>query len=221
MLKKVFLIFFLIFIITGCNVNYELNLENGKIEENIIMEFDKKDCNDERIECETYINNTLNSLHSLDSYPEYSYDYNENGNSIIVKLNYLYDSLEEWKEHNVYETLFNEVLITKNELKLNGYAQDTERSIISNYSVTLHTDREVNVSNANSVDKARGIYKWEFASNSQNINIDIEFADINKASPINTMQDIFITVLIVIGILSLAGIIFLFVKLKIKNSNKI
>ena len=38
MLKKTLLLFFLIFIITGCNVNYELNLENGKIEENIIME---------------------------------------------------------------------------------------------------------------------------------------------------------------------------------------
>ena len=77
MLKKTLLLFFLIFITTGCNVNYELNLENGKIEENIIMEFDKKDCNDEGIVCETYVRNTLNSLHSLDSYPEYSYDYKE------------------------------------------------------------------------------------------------------------------------------------------------
>lgn len=222
MKRKICLVLVFLLFAAGCDVDYTLEMENDEIKENIVIEFEEEDCNEDNIECRQYVEDTLRLTHSVDNYPEYDMEYSEENGNVTVRLQYTYESIDDWKNNNIYETLFNEVQITENVVKLNGYASDTEVGNISNYKVTLQTDRDIKISNASNKDVEGGKYEWNFNSTMENFNIDLEFQEKTKTEEaIDSLSSIFIIVLIIIGILSAIGIICFVFFVKSRHSNKI
>lgn len=219
-MKKKLILLFLLFFLTGCSVEYNLDFSDKKFEEKIkIGAFDK------------------NEIGAFDLYEPFAYDdgiTSENYN-LDYKDNYLYldyeYSISKFRISNTLTECYDLSGVTSDDdgyyyiltsekfkcLDYDGYVADEVR-------INFTTGYKVVETNADSVND--GVYTWiinESNSNSKPINIklDSKVLEENSNKESNNYKNLF-NYLIFVGIfIGIILLIFIFIKLKSKNANSI
>ena len=233
-MKKIYL-FLIMFLLTGCSAEYNLN-----IEENIYNEtFTVMGNYNEKIDNDTFVNviNDYNSKNILidysiqpgdtrnEDFPLYYNIYNKkliNDNYYGLELSYSYDKIEEYKKSTIVNELFKNVYLTDNFIKMSEV-----KDIYSNYpyldniSISFKTDKII--TSINSDEETDGIYYWYVnKDNYESKSINIEFTDskldvIANKTKKNADDFINIVILVVIVVI-LIGVVVVYER--VKKSNK-
>ncbi|MFI3307317.1 MAG: lipoprotein [Mycoplasmatota bacterium] len=211
-MKKIILIFIITLLLTGCTVDYELEIKNGQFNENITFYFDEDEENDKNylIGTDRYAlyelwNGKLYNLETSENSVtyDYSFTYEEYQNSLAIA--YCYD------EYDFSEDSDNYYISTSNQF--NCLVQDyiTADSI----RVIITTNHDVISNNASIIEDNK--YIWEF-NNDNYTNNPIEIV-ISKSYN-NDMETFVLLSVVVILLVGITGTI-LFVKRKNSERNKI
>ena len=194
-MKKVryIIIILLIFIVTGCNIKYNISFNETNVNENIEISGLNGNLQNDLIDPIYYF------------FQGYPYDILSNPDSSNVKQTWL--SLDDFKDNSV---LFKE-FIDNNSIKINGkkvvidlYVNDNVQSYLELYGKPENIEFSLiipyYVSSHNATDVNGDIYTWKI-SNIENTHIKINF-DMGKSK--NFMKNIFsictiVIVLVIIG----------------------
>lgn len=208
-MKKVryIIIILLIFIVTGCNIKYNISFNETNVNENIEISGLNGNLQNDLIDPIYYF------------FQGYPYDILSNPDSSNVKQTWL--SLDDFKDNSV---LFKE-FIDNNSIKINGkkvvidlYVNDNVQSYLELYGKPENIEFSLiipyYVSSHNATDVNGDIYTWKI-SNIENTHIKINF-DMGKSK--NFMKNIFSICTIVIVLVIIGSTIVYFVNKNKKNN---
>jgi len=184
-MKKIFL-FFLIMLLSGCAIKYDLTINNDLgVEEDIkVMEL-KSTLNKYVVSVEDFINQSLNYYKSDDKYKIYNIiDDSKDGYAIGNAYNN-YINIEDYCNNSVAKDSFfkecnceqdgNLVTITMEAVDFNEYlfSSELEESIIKNAELNIFLPYKVISSNSNS--NKDNIYTWEYGLDNYKNDVVIVF----------------------------------------------
>ena len=216
-MKKIIIILILsIFLLSGCSVQYNLEINKEGFKENIsIGKFDADNVEGfQYLTPYAIVNGVNQEFYKLDYSNQIlnlSYDYGVYNYDMSEALNQCYDMSNFSYDNNYY------YILTSGEFKClsyMGYTTDEVR-------INIKSDYNVVESNADLVEN--NVYTWIINKNNKgNKPIDIVF-DINNSNNLkgNNKLSQFSTFFLVIGAFVIVGIIILFVYLHGKKKNKI
>lgn len=220
MKNKIYILIILaLFTLTGCNVNYDANIQNGKVEENIELKFHIDECPADDFECEQYIEGTKNNYIN-EGYPAYNYNYTRNGNYVTVYFNYTYNSIEEYFDSKIFGMAFGDKKITKNKITLKELAIPEEDINIEDFKIKIKSDKVLKNTNATTIDKKNNTYIWNFSKKDAGENIEFELVNLKTSKDFDTTTFINIGGIILITLISIIFILLIFFAKK-KNVNKV
>ena len=144
-MKKRLGILFILFILTGCTANYNLNIEGNTITENISgtvskSEYEIKSSDTSENEIYSFLNNDQNALFDSDSV--YLRTIDDKGNKINYNFTYTYNN--NFNKSNIINTCFENHLVEENDeylyVRLSGkfyckYADKININVTSNNAV--------------------------------------------------------------------------------------
>ena len=218
-MKKILLILFSL-LLTGCTLNYDLEIkedltviENIKVLDNSSY-FDK----DGKVE-DTYKKIVDIAMHEKGYL---KYDYLKENNSYGGKLTQTYASLEDYINKSLsYKEMYDEIRIDKNEniitinsigdLKIEKVSYNVEDTsdvrIPENVYFSIQLPFKVESHNADKVDTDYNVYYWIIDENTtKDKNIEISFNTNNKHRSIKKFLDkIDYTIILIIGIIIMIG----------------
>ena len=218
-MKKILLLFICIFLITGCDVTYNLTIEDGNFTEQIIIPFSRQTTTEEmmtrylkskltittdRYE-DTYYNMGVET--TFDFYNliyDYKFDYEGFKKSFFVDICYPNMSIKDNEEE----------IIIKSSKGFKCLNPDNE-VIADSVKINIKTDLEVLENNADSIDD--DIYTWNIDYNNnetREINLKLKKEEVKK-------EYNFSFVYYIIGAIIVIGFIFVFMKIKFKRVNDI
>lgn len=228
-MKKVLLLLLMLFCITGCNINYELNYKNsGKISEKleVFVEYDIINLYDEN--SEGYFTDVFYSYKTAYNLKNYKYKISELGTNSKITVSKIHSSLHSVISNDLLDTIFANKNVTENNGEITMYLsdylylQDDEWDIPAEPINVVIKSNYIVKSNAQEVNEFLGIYKWTFNPDDPNQTLDITFT--NKLNVTAWMFNLNIVFYIIALLLVALFIIYLFIKFykgKIKNVNKI
>ena len=207
-LKSIILLIIPLFLLTACNVDYKLTENSdGTYDEIIKLKFDKSNCSDGSASCEENINTMLNTVVEVSNYPRYEKNYSEENNNIYLVLKYKYSSLEELKEKNPYDTVYQNVKIDKSHILLTNPAQDMENSSNVKYKGTIELNHYIDDANGTKV-RGKNAYYWKFNSkNASKIKINISDKTIEEVSNANNRILFIISFVVIIILIILVALV--------------
>lgn len=227
-LKKITLVIMFMFLLSGCDVTYNLKIgEDLKVKEEI-KALEKKEYNDL---AHDFLLDRISV--SFSSRYEEIYDYSaisedtKIGNKVVRN----YSSLSEYKsESNIFKDLVKNYFITetpdivnlKVTLSDSIYDPNDIAYIIIPENVSINIDLPFKVTNSNADSNKGNIYTWKIDQNKRNVDIILSF-DKNRLSNQIYVLNIGIRydILLVVGIIISVSIIALIVFKKVRGINKV
>lgn len=184
---KVILLLIICFMMSGCSVEYTLNIdENLNFTENVSLYENK--------EYFGYLNQTVDEYVELnkkyyednDTYKGFTYKILENDNSVKLDAKKKKMTIEDFNNNSiVFNTLFSQIIAEKNgnELKIrttdyNGETFFRESFTLRDISYdkadfTIKSPLKLIGTNADVIDEKRGEYTWHFSRNKEGKNIEL------------------------------------------------
>ncbi len=223
-MKKIKLIFLvgLVFVITGCDVNYNLTIEENSMTESVDFLYDNTAENKSIID--NYLKSDYMAYYDMDSRTTHNYEKKEieNDNNVGMNLSYRFqgDRLQNsslldmcYYKKSIVKT-DDEIVITTDG-KTTCFYKDTTRNI-DRLVINITTDLKVTENNADEVDG--NTYKWIIDdSNYQNHPITMKI-DLTEKSGIPFV----IIALCIIGSIVVLGVIILIhIRIKNKKNNEL
>lgn len=226
-MKKKLVIIIICLLSTGCTVEYNLNVDNQKIQEDIIINVDDLANLDE--EMYNQLTNSKNKVY-LQEDKYYENRYTEDDNTLTSNFKFTHD-LEKYNQATVLDLCYSnrDIEITKEEIKIStkgsfscAFTEFGEN--ITNAKIKITTDLKVLENNADEING--NTYIWNINESNylnkpidiamkknKNIKQTIKDIEVNSAS-----KDLFI---IYGGLALLICLVILLITIKIRKNNKI
>lgn len=218
-MKKIIILLFLIFLVTGCSSQYNLYISNDNIEENIVLKIEKP-----------VIDNSLNSFVEVDDrvtpfvngnqYPFYNnydivYDKNviDDNNFYYVTFNYKYKDFD-FSNSYLLNSCFEKHIYSYDKYYYFRLSGQFSCLYSSSMDINIKSDNKVIYNNADEVNK--NVYTWHI--NSQNVSDVLIEMKIDKNNDSFYLKIFFVGLFIVIIVLLF--FLFKFLK-KTKSCNSI
>lgn len=174
----------LIFVLTGCNVDYTSTIHsNQTISEQIEITLEKESIPDTSISYEEYFSSLYSEYANIEKYnvKNYSVEYKYTDDEIIAIYSREYNSLESYITNCPWQIIFNKNNsdIIKKEIEFdNSEVLKRADSIYvddQKYKFTINSDKSISNSNAHTKNTTKGEYVWEFVNkNPDNISYTIK-----------------------------------------------
>jgi len=220
---KFIILFFCIFLLSGCSVEYNLTIDESTMEEDINAIFDKA--------TESEIANRMErvrrtSYYNLDTRENeyYNFKKREDENNIILNYNYIYTSNNLYKSEAASRCYYKRIVnVTDDYITIDTDEQvaclykDGEKQI-DNITVNIKTNLPVVSNNADNV--TSNTYTWYINDDNYTnkpISIKIEKQEAGEPFDIESIS----VLIVVIVFLILCIIIYLIMRVKHKKNNKI
>lgn len=219
-MKKILILIALLFL-TGCDIKYNLNFEDDKIEENIkviIPKSEKEKYND-------LINSTPYAILDGIDQIEYNHKFRKLLKNNIGYYNYVY-SFSDFGRSYYGKSCFNALSFTKND---NTYTLSTSKGFqcmvlnynkVDNIEITITSDRYVLDSNADIVKGKK--YIWNINNdNASDKYIQITFGDVREKTIIDFIEENLILIIVIGSLILLVGSSFIIIKSLSEKNNEL
>lgn len=222
---------------SACNVNYSATLdENEAITERIEVALPIEVCYESNeanppSSCEEYITNIYNNMKNNYSLNEYDLQVTENDEQATAVFIHKYNSIDEFKDSNLYLIAFSERNIDGNKFNFSNFiSQDNMDSIggisseLEEFNVKLSSNKNNIINtNAESINKETNTYEWKFNPSGDRGTIQFEIGDPSKNIVTNKIIESSSNYLIyiIVGGIIIVFIILLIILAKLKNANRV
>jgi len=221
-MKKLILILFSIFFLTGCDVDYNLNIDSKYMTESIDFVLENNQDNLNRVN--NFNKNKLASYFDMDLNKSHYYDSNlDIGNNINLNYTYKYTG-ENLKKSQFINYCFYKFNVIKNDTYIiietnDGISCKYKDGIEQFDKLNINIKTKLKVEDNNADKSFNGKYTWVIDDNNySNKNIYIKINHTPKANGISPT----VAILIGVSVVLLIGlVIFIFVNNSSKKNNKI
>lgn len=172
-LKKIFILLCGIFILSGCSVEYNININDFEFTENVNIYAD----NEKEVKSlEFYLNEDIVAF----SYDDRDFLYNTeaiSGNKEGINLNFKYTDLAAYSLSSFFEQCYEKSNISTDEEKIyikatNYICQGYNYNNVTSAVINLTTNHEVVSHNADKIDN--GIYIWNLGNSGKDIDLELK-----------------------------------------------
>ena len=211
---KIFLLFIFTILLTGCSCNYELNISDDKVVENVDISLPYSMDSDDRNKFLDYTKiDNLAVVGGLDN-PYYDMSARADNYGDVYNFNYSYDKEHPIKnartmqscfeKYKVEETSSYYMFVFRGEFKCKYKFDDVN--------ITVKTNNEVPKHNSTDYDEKEGVYRWKIdSSNASDVDIKLLVQKDKYPEKIKEQSNnLFINIFLIVGILVsiVGGIIF-------------
>ena len=211
---KIFLLFIFTILLTGCSCNYELNISDDKVVENVDISLPYSMDSDDRSKFLEYTKvDNLAVVGGLDN-PYYDMSARADNYGDVYNFNYSYDKEHPIKnaramkscfeKYKVEETSSYYMFVFRGEFKCKYKFDDVN--------ITVKTNNEVPKHNSTDYDEKEGVYRWKIdSSNASDVDIKLLVQKDKYPEKIKEQSNnLFINIFLIVGILVsiVGGIIF-------------
>ena len=213
-MKKIILLFMFTILLTGCSCDYELNISDDKVVENVDISLPYSMDSDDRSKFLEYTKvDNLAVVGGLDN-PYYDMSARADNYGDVYNFNYSYDKEHPIKnaramkscfeKYKVEETSSYYMFVFRGEFKCKYKFDDVN--------ITVKTNNEVPKHNSTDYDEKEGIYRWKIdSSNASDVDIKLLVQKDKYPEKIKEQSNnLFINIFLIVGILVsiVGGIIF-------------
>lgn len=213
-MKKIVLLFMFTILLTGCSCDYELNISDDKVVENVDISLPYSMDSDDRRKFLEYTKvDNLAVVGGLDN-PYYDMSARADNYGDIYNFNYSYDKEHPIKnaramqscfeKYKVEETSSYYMFVFRGEFKCKYKFDDVN--------ITVKTNNEVPKHNSTDYDEKEGVYRWKIdSSNASDVDIKLLVQKDKYPEKIKEQSNnLFINIFLIVGILVsiVGGIIF-------------
>lgn len=213
-MKKIILLFMFTILLTGCSCDYELNISDDKVVENVDISLPYSMDSDDRSKFLEYTKvDNLAVVGGLDN-PYYDMSARADNYGDIYNFNYSYDKEHPIKnartmqscfeKYKVEETSSYYMFVFRGEFKCKYKFDDVN--------ITVKTNNEVPKHNSTDYDEKEGVYRWKIdSSNASDVDIKLLVQKDKYPEKIKEQSNnLFINIFLIVGILVsiVGGIIF-------------
>lgn len=213
-MKKIILLFMLTILLTGCSCDYELNISDDKVVENVDISLPYSMDSDDRSKFLEYTKvDNLAVVGGLDN-PYYDMSARADNYGDVYNFNYSYDKEHPIKnartmqscfeKYKVEETSSYYMFVFRGEFKCKYKFDDVN--------ITVKTNNEVPKHNSTDYDEKEGVYRWKIdSSNASDVDIKLLVQKDKYPEKIKEQSNnLFINIFLIVGILVsiVGGIIF-------------
>ena len=213
-MKKIVLLFMFTILLTGCSCDYELNISDDKVVENVDISLPYSMDSDDRSKFLEYTKvDNLAVVGGLDN-PYYDMSARADNYGDIYNFNYSYDKEHPIKnartmqscfeKYKVEETSSYYMFVFRGEFKCKYKFDDVN--------ITVKTNNEVPKHNSTDYDEKEGVYRWKIdSSNASDVDIKLLVQKGKYPEKIKEQSNnLFINIFLIVGILVsiVGGIIF-------------
>lgn len=223
----------MLFILTGCSANYEIDYSNNIYNESLITFGSITDINYKNEIDNYYLRNYFLTSYKvqtgdmsendvLNNYSIYNKELVNESNNYGLKLGYSYDNKDDYMESSIVYRLFSSFKIDDNYIKLDGIKNIFNNyEMLDNIKITFSTDKYVIDSNCDEVKDNK--YIWYIDKNNyQNKFIEISLVsdkiELYKKNIEKNYDNIVTFIIVVVSIICLLYILVIYNK--VKKSNK-
>lgn len=221
-MKKI-LILLSVFLLTGCSVEYNLNFNDEKLEENISIILSGDSYNDVAIE--QLKKEKVFAIYDGIGKEEYDITFKDNNDIFTSNYKHTY-SLEDYNRGTIINQCYDAIGFAKNEDEYMLTTSNEFRCLYYNYmdvdsvKISITTNHKVVSNNADMVEK--NTYIWEInESNAKNKPIRIVFSEETKKSLWDIIVEMNVLYFFLIAVVIAGGIIFTLAYMKDKKNNTI
>ena len=213
-MKKIILLFMFTILLTGCSCDYELNISDDKVVENVDITLPYSMDSDDRNKFLDYTKiDNLAVVGGLDN-PYYDMSARADNYGDVYNFNYSYDKEHPIKnattmqscfeKYKVEETSSYYMFVFRGEFKCKYKFDDVN--------ITVKTNNEVPKHNSTDYDEKKGVYRWKIdSSNASDVDIKLLVQKDKYPEKIKEQSNnLFINIFLIVGILVsiVGGIIF-------------
>ena len=213
-MKKIVLLFMFTILLTGCSCDYELNISDDKVVENVDITLPYSMDSDDRNKFLDYTKiDNLAVVGGLDN-PYYDMSARADNYGDVYNFNYSYDKEHPIKnaramkscfeKYKVEETSSYYMFVFRGEFKCKYKFDDVN--------ITVKTNNEVPKHNSTDYDEKEGVYRWKIdSSNASDVDIKLLVQKDKYPEKIKEQSNnLFINIFLIVGILVsiVGGIIF-------------
>ena len=213
-MKKIVLLFMFTILLTGCSCDYELNISDDKVVENVDISLPYSMDSDDRNKFLDYTKiDNLAVVGGLDN-PYYDMSARADNYGDVYNFNYSYDKEHPIKnartmqscfeKYKVEETSSYYMFVFRGEFKCKYKFDDVN--------ITVKTNNEVPKHNSTDYDEKDGVYRWKIdSSNASDVDIKLLVQKDKYPEKIKVQSNnLFINIFLIVGILVsiVGGIIF-------------
>ena len=213
-MKKIILLFMFTILLTGCSCDYELNISDDKVVENVDITLPYSMDSDDRNKFLDYTKiDNLAVVGGLDN-PYYDMSARADNYGDVYNFNYSYDKEHPIKnaramkscfeKYKVEETSSYYMFVFRGEFKCKYKFDDVN--------ITVKTNNEVPKHNSTDYDEKEGVYRWKIdSSNASDVDIKLLVQKDKYPEKIKEQSNnLFINIFLIVGILVsiVGGIIF-------------
>lgn len=213
-MKKIVLLFMFTILLTGCSCDYELNISDDKVVENVDISLPYSMDSDDRSKFLDYTKiDNLAVVGGLDN-PYYDMSARADNYGDVYNFNYSYDKEHPIKnartmqscfeKYKVEETSSYYMFVFRGEFKCKYKFDDVN--------ITVKTNNEVPKHNSTDYDEKEGVYRWKIdSSNASDVDIKLLVQKDKYPEKIKEQSNnLFINIFLIVGILVsiVGGIIF-------------
>lgn len=213
-MKKIVLLFMFTILLTGCSCDYELNISDDKVVENVDISLPYSMDSDDRSKFLEYTKiDNLAVVGGLDN-PYYDMSARADNYGDVYNFNYSYDKDHPIKnartmkscfeKYKVEETSSYYMFVFRGEFKCKYKFDDVN--------ITVKTNNEVPKHNSTDYDEKEGVYRWKIdSSNASDVDIKLLVQKDKYPEKIKEQSNnLFINIFLIVGILVsiVGGIIF-------------
>ena len=224
--KKYIIVLYLLFLTTGCDLTYRINIdENINVEEVVMLSEDYSVILTYTSKPTEYIQKNLDDVKGYDSYKDYAIDTYNSNNNVIGRGTRKYTSLNDYKIGSVFlSEMFKDINISDNDgiisidmIPVESFPYFEEStiydSLLNNAYIEISLPYKVINSNADKINNR--VYKWEINKEEKLKEINITF-DSTK----NLDKKIPLSILILSGFILLVATFGLYVYIQYKKNSK-
>ena len=233
--KVLFLIVFM-FILSGCNINYSVNIKsNGKVEEKFVMTFDEKDVDSHNPKA--LINDTIKTYKENGMYKDYSFKVNLSGKNSTITAYRKYNSLNEYiSKSELLPSIFEKTsyiddygikgLITTGEYYYDALFDKTmvtvDEPTIENVDINIHSQFDLLENNASNIDDNNTMH-WNINDENKTFSINFKYNNSKRYDIIikDYLKENWISIIIVGLVIVSIIIVINYIKNQDKLNNKI
>lgn len=182
--RKFLILGLLIFIITGCSVDYDLVItSNHKVKEEIKLYVKNDQLIDDSNSVRGYLKKQIASYKNTNDYNYYDFSYKVGKDISYVQLKTWYPSMERYQDVSSYKTLFENINYLKQEKytivetygkyfysSIYGESPDPE-FVMGDINVKIRVHNKVIENNADKFDEKTNTLEWKITSNDLNKSI--------------------------------------------------
>lgn len=213
-MKKIILLFMFTILLTGCSCDYELNISDDKVVENVDISLPYSMDSDDRSKFLEYTKiDNVAVVGGLDN-PYYDMSARADNYGDVYNFNYSYDKEHPIKnartmqscfeKYKVKETSSYYMFVFRGEFKCKYKFDDVN--------ITVKTNNEVPKHNSTDYDEKEGVYRWKIdSSNASDVDIKLLVQKDKYPEKIKEQSNnLFINIFLIVGILVsiVGGIIF-------------